>query len=535
METHLVSTTKACLQLSLSRRFAHVLQSAESFPMSCEGSVRRCLRGLSQCSSFRILNPRGKSNRVAVFGSPNSVTRQPVSILKSFGVCESFVGDFFDSSRHSRNSAFSSHDYTKCHGFWDFDITRNSITCTFTSATTPNTPNTDVEISYEPFQRLENFYDDHLFLFPEENWDVDVQEASNALKVHLITLKTAAHVEDGSTVLCWGGSPALIHQLSVICPDSLVVSHCSLSVLAVVKESNDDIVCWHGDIADMPSSSYGPFDSVFLNSLPALHESPVQLLQATARLCKPGGRIVISNSEGQKGLAACREKNPEVVLHDLPDASALEKMIDGLPLKVVEIQDGSSYIAALEVTSPVYISSSGLNGSAYFSDITKSKIRGNRTFDLVPNYPIRVRGHVVKGFGRGSKQMGIPTANVDPNEVPEEVLQMPKGVYCGWAQVLGEKLDAGVHRMAMNIGNRPTFADADGVTVEVHILHNYGDVDFYGKEMSFVVLGFIREEMQFKTLGELVRRIHADLEIARKGVEDDDMQHFATDEVFVRR
>lgn len=123
---------------------------------------------------------------------------------------------------------------------------------------------------------------------------------------------------------------------------------------------------------------------------------------------------------------------------------------------------------------------------------------------------------------------------------------MSKGVYCGWAQVLGENLDAGVHIMAMNIGNRPTFADADGVTVvscliqapilhcsirgyiyiccrrwmcaysfyfyfllmflrilqEVHILHNYGDVDFYGKEMRFVILGFIREEMEFKSLGK---------------------------------
>ncbi|BBN06400.1 hypothetical protein MPTK1_3g20820 [Marchantia polymorpha subsp. ruderalis] len=533
MENHIVSTTKALLQLSSSRRFAHTLQSAESFPMSCEGCVRRCLRGLSQCSSFRTLNPRRNSSRVAVFRNSNPVTRV-VSLWKSFGDGESLVGEFSESSRLRRNSAFSSHDRTKRHGFWNFDITRSSTTSNLTSATNPHIPTTDVENPCEPFQRLENFYDDHLFVFPEENWDVDSQDASDSLKVHLDTLKTAAQVEDGSTVLCWGGSPALIHLLSITCPDSLVVSHCSLSVLAMIKESNDDIVCWHGDIADIPSS-YGPFDSVFLNSLPALHASPVQLLKATARLCKPGGRIVISNSEGQKSLAACREKNPQVVLQDLPSASALERMIDGLPLKVVQIQDGSSYIAALEVTSPVHISSSDLNGSVYSSDTTKSKMRGDRTFDLVPKYPIRVRGHVVKGFGRGSKQMGIPTANIDPNEVPDEVLQMSKGVYCGWAQVLGENLDAGVHIMAMNIGNRPTFADADGVTVEVHILHNYGDVDFYGKEMRFVILGFIREEMEFKSLGELVERIHADIEIARKGLEDDDMQHFATDEVFVRR
>ncbi len=45
------------------------------------------------------------------------------------------------------------------------------------------------------------------------------------------------------------------------------------------------------------------------------------------------------------------------------------------------------------------------------------------------------KGLVVKGFGRGSKQLGIPTANY-PDEVVEKLpVCFNQGVYYGWAQV----------------------------------------------------------------------------------------------------
>lgn len=37
---------------------------------------------------------------------------------------------------------------------------------------------------------------------------------------------------------------------------------------------------------------------------------------------------------------------------------------------------------------------------------------------------------------------------------------------------------------------------------EVHIMHKYEDVDFYGEEAAIVVLGFIRPELKFKSLGK---------------------------------
>ena len=51
-----------------------------------------------------------------------------------------------------------------------------------------------------------------------------------------------------------------------------------------------------------------------------------------------------------------------------------------------------------------------------------------------PPFPLRIEGPVIKGFGRGSKELGIPTANI-----PIEGLSVggredvESGVYFGWA------------------------------------------------------------------------------------------------------
>ena len=51
-----------------------------------------------------------------------------------------------------------------------------------------------------------------------------------------------------------------------------------------------------------------------------------------------------------------------------------------------------------------------------------------------PPYPLKIEGPVVKGFGRGSKELNIPTANI-----PVEGLsvggteEVESGVYFGWA------------------------------------------------------------------------------------------------------
>ena len=50
--------------------------------------------------------------------------------------------------------------------------------------------------------------------------------------------------------------------------------------------------------------------------------------------------------------------------------------------------------------------------------------------------------------------------------------------------------------------------------VEAHILHTYGD-DFYGEALKLLVVGFIRPEMQFAGLDDLINRIHTDIGLAQ--------------------
>lgn len=74
--------------------------------------------------------------------------------------------------------------------------------------------------------------------------------------------------------------------------------------------------------------------------------------------------------------------------------------------------------------------------------------------------PLAFESTVVTGFGRGSRQLGVPTANMDPAPLAQHLQHMPQGVYFGWAQLdppggwaTG---DAAVHKMVMNVGRRPT-------------------------------------------------------------------------------
>lgn len=49
--------------------------------------------------------------------------------------------------------------------------------------------------------------------------------------------------------------------------------------------------------------------------------------------------------------------------------------------------------------------------------------------------PIRCKGPVIHGFKRGSKELGIPTANLDVDLLGDDVKSAETGVYFGWASV----------------------------------------------------------------------------------------------------
>ncbi|QPG94449.1 riboflavin kinase [Epichloe festucae Fl1] len=141
-----------------------------------------------------------------------------------------------------------------------------------------------------------------------------------------------------------------------------------------------------------------------------------------------------------------------------------------------------------------------------------------------PPYPYKMEGKVISGFGRGSKELGVPTANlpVDSSLAPW-IASIPSGVYFGHASLAlpdghPQKQDSetgsfAAFPMVMSIGYNPFYKNTVR-SAEVHVLHAF-TADFYDAHMRLLILGFIREEKDYKSLEALVEDIEFDCRVAR--------------------
>ncbi|KXN87896.1 Riboflavin kinase [Leucoagaricus sp. SymC.cos] len=155
-------------------------------------------------------------------------------------------------------------------------------------------------------------------------------------------------------------------------------------------------------------------------------------------------------------------------------------------------------------------------------------------------FPIKLGGPVQKGFGRGGKDLGCPTANL-PDDSTEEMTAVAKtGVYYGYAQVLSpqdklaefEKEELVVLPMVMSMGFNPFYANKK-LTAEIHIMHPFKS-DFYGYEMRAIVLGYIRPELNYTSRGKeaLIDDIETDKRVALRCLERPGYQKYAKDDHF---
>ncbi|KAI4296627.1 hypothetical protein L6164_036572 [Bauhinia variegata] len=131
----------------------------------------------------------------------------------------------------------------------------------------------------------------------------------------------------------------------------------------------------------------------------------------------------------------------------------------------------------------------------------------------LPLNPWHIGGPVIKGFGRGSKVLGIPTANLSAEGYSNVLAEHPAGVYFGWAG-LGKR---GVFKMVMSIGWNPFFNNKEK-TIEPWLLHKF-DEDFYGEELRLVIVGYIRPEANFSSLESLIDKIHEDGRISERALD----------------
>ncbi|KAI3429362.1 hypothetical protein D9Q98_005457 [Chlorella vulgaris] len=330
-------------------------------------------------------------------------------------------------------------------------------------------------------------------------------KASITPAVHAKLARVAAGVPGlgaASRVLDAGaGEGALIPHLQALGVQDILAVDVSPTMVEALQQragpestlGNDACVrTWLGEIVDLPYY-LGPFDAVFFNSVFGNLYDPHEALLRACFLSRPGSYIVISHPLGRAWHERFRAANLQLVPHELPQSADLASMVRDLPLQLVTVKDDEDlYLALLQVPE-------------------------HYAHPYAP--PTYLSGEVIAGFGRGSKQLGVPTANLPPAPLAAELSGLCAGVYFGWAYLDVDaswpEEDRKIHKMVMNIGQRPTFQDAEPeMSVEVHVMHEYSR-DFYGEKMNVVMLGYIRPEIKFGGLQELLGRINMDIGIAK--------------------
>lgn len=158
-------------------------------------------------------------------------------------------------------------------------------------------------------------------------------------------------------------------------------------------------------------------------------------------------------------------------------------------------------------------------------------------------FPIVETAEVVLGFGRGLSELGIPTANLPIEQLPQLQRLARPGVYFGWCRVaanqlpssvcggarpdgtaveysygreLREGVDTEVLPMVALVGWNPFFKN-ELLAVELHVMHPFA-TNFYGAKVTFCVLGYIRPELDYTTVEALVADINEDIAIAQRAL-----------------
>lgn len=140
--------------------------------------------------------------------------------------------------------------------------------------------------------------------------------------------------------------------------------------------------------------------------------------------------------------------------------------------------------------------------------------------------PYFVQGKVCKGFGRGSKELGIPTANFNHQVIEKLPKELDCGIYYGFANVN----NGPVYKAVLSIGWNPYYQN-DKKSLETYIMHKF-EGDFYGAHLKLVILGHIRPERDFLSLDDLINEIHNDISIADGKLDNNDYDKFRTHEYF---
>ena len=71
--------------------------------------------------------------------------------------------------------------------------------------------------------------------------------------------------------------------------------------------------------------------------------------------------------------------------------------------------------------------------------------------------------------------------------------------------------------MVMSVGWNPYYKNTKR-SVEVHVMHDF-EKDFYDSHMKVLILGFVRDELDYVSKEALIEDIETDIEVTRKSLD----------------
>ena len=113
--------------------------------------------------------------------------------------------------------------------------------------------------------------------------------------------------------------------------------------------------------------------------------------------------------------------------------------------------------------------------------------------------PYEIIGIVTSGNHIGT-EIGFPTANI---ELDPKYKILKNGVYSAYCFIQGKRYLAMV-----NVGRHPTIMKNEKDIIEVHIFDFNKDI--YGVEIKVIFNDFIRDEVEFSSLQELIEQLNKD-------------------------
>lgn len=131
--------------------------------------------------------------------------------------------------------------------------------------------------------------------------------------------------------------------------------------------------------------------------------------------------------------------------------------------------------------------------------------------------PVYGEGVVVSGFGRGSAELGIPTANLNEEAVGEISKNLQTGIYSGYVGLLKKekKEIEGVFPVALSCGWNPFYGNKQK-SIEFHVVqvpehHKEAIGNLLGRAVAIAITRYIRPERNYTDIFQLKNAIRGDI------------------------